>query len=82
METIKLIIEILLAGAGVAIFAAGRQFVKEVKKLKKTISDANEDNNISDAEWIEIGKAGLDAFLQAVKIWNLIKKSFGGKLKK
>ena len=82
MDTIKMIIQILLAGAGVAILAVIRTFIKEVKQLIATIKEAKADGKIDDKEAAKIGKEAIDVFVEGVKLWSLIKNTFKGKLQK
>lgn len=82
METLKLIIEILLAGAGVTLFAAGRQLVKEIKDVVKTYKEAQADGDLSEAELVSIGKESIEALISALSFWKLLKKTFSGIFKK
>ena len=82
MDIFKMILQILLAGAGVTILAVVRTFIKEVKQLIAVIKEAKEDGKIDDKEAIKIGKEAVDVFIEGVKLWNLIKNTFKGKLQK
>ena len=82
METAKLIIQILLAGSGVAILAALRQLIKEIKDVIRLYKEAESDGNIDNDELAQIGSEAIEALITALNFWKLLKKTFSGKFKK
>ena len=78
MERLELIIGILggiIASIGV-IWPVVRQLIKEIKDVKQKWDEAYADGNLSDDELVDIGKEAIEAIAEALKLWNLIKKTF------
>jgi len=78
MEKLTIILSAIggIIGA-IAIFVPViRRLLKEIKDVAKVYNEAKADGNVTNKELAEIGKEAIDALIELLNLWKLIKKTF------